>query len=40
MFEAVGVVAGLEDVAVVSDAIEQGGGHFGVAEYVDPFAEA
>ena len=39
LFEAEGVVAGLEDVAVVGDAVEQSGGHLGVAEDLYPFAE-
>ena len=38
-FEAPAVVAGLDDVAVVSEAIEQRGGHLGVAEHARPFAE-
>ena len=33
------IVAGLDDVAVVSEAIEQRGGHLGVAEDTRPFAE-
>ena len=39
VFEAPAVVAGLDDVAVVSDAIEQGRGHLGIAEHGRPFAE-
>ena len=38
-FEAPAVVAGLDDVAVVSEAIEQCGGHLGVPEDARPFAE-
>ena len=38
-FEAPAVVAGLDDVAVVSEAVEQCGGHLGVAEHARPFAE-
>jgi hypothetical protein len=34
------VVSGLEDVAVVGKPVQQGGGHFGIAEHVGPFAEA
>jgi hypothetical protein len=34
-----GVVAGLHDVAVVGDAIQQRGGHLGVAEHLPPFGE-
>jgi hypothetical protein len=33
------VVAGLDDVAVMGQAIEQRGGHLGVAEHAGPFAE-
>ena len=33
------VVAGLDDVAVVGDAVEECGGHLGVAEHGGPFAE-
>jgi hypothetical protein len=36
---AFGVVAGLDKVAVVSEAIEQRRGHFGIAEHARPFAE-
>ena len=39
LFEAVGIVAGFEDFAVVGDAVEQGGGHFRIAEHGYPFAE-
>ena len=39
MFEAPAVVAGLDDVAVVGDAVEQGRGHLGIAEHGRPFAE-
>ena len=38
-FEAPGVVAGLDDVAVMCEAVEQGGRHFGVAKHAGPFAE-
>jgi hypothetical protein len=38
--EAEAVVAGFQDVAVVGEPIQQGGGHLGVAEHVGPFAEA
>ena len=37
--EAPAVVAGLDDVAVVGQSIEQRGGHLGVAEDARPFAE-
>ena len=37
--EAPGVVAGLEDVAVVGQSIQQGRGHLGVIEHLSPFAE-
>jgi hypothetical protein len=39
VFEAPAVVAGLNDVAVVSKAVEQRCGHFGIAEDARPFAE-
>ena len=38
-FESPAIVAGLDDVAVVSEAIEQCGGHLGVPEDARPFAE-
>ena len=37
--EAPAVVAGLDDVAVVGQAIEQRGRHLGVAEHARPFTE-
>ena len=37
--EAPTVVAGFDDIAVVGQAIEQRGGHLGVAEHARPFAE-
>ena len=37
--EAPTVIAGLDDVAVVGQAIEQRGRHLGVAEHAGPFAE-
>ena len=33
------VIAGLDDVAVMSDAVEQRGGHLRIAEHGRPFAE-
>ncbi len=39
-FEAKAIVSGFEDMAVVGQPIEQGRGHFGVAEYAGPFREA
>ena len=39
VLEAPAVVAGLDDVAVVSETIEQRSGHFGIAEDARPFAE-
>ena len=39
MVEAPGLVAGLDDLAVMGEAVEQGGGHFGVTEDGGPFAE-
>ena len=38
-FESPTVVAGLDDVAVVGQPIEQRGGHLGIAEHARPFAE-
>jgi len=38
-FEAPAVVAGLDDVAMVGQAVEQRGGHLGVAKHARPFAE-
>ena len=38
-FEAPAVVAGLDDVAVVGEAVEQRGRHLGVAEHARPFTE-
>ena len=38
-FEAPAVVAGLDDVAVVGQAVEQRGRHLGVAEHAGPLAE-
>ena len=38
-FEAPAVVAGLDDVAVMGQPIEQRGRHLGVAEHAGPFAE-
>ncbi len=38
-FEAEGIVSSFQDVAVVCDAIEESGCHFGVAEDADPFRE-
>ena len=37
--EAPAVVTGLDDVAVVGEAIEQRGGHLGITEDARPFAE-
>jgi hypothetical protein len=39
VFEAPAVVSGLDDVAVVGEAIEERGGDLGVAEHARPFAE-
>ena len=39
MLEAPAVVAGLDDVAVVGNAVEQRGGHLGVAEDGRPLAK-
>ena len=40
VLEAPTVVAGLDDVAVVSEAIEHGGCHLGVAEHLRPIGES
>jgi hypothetical protein len=39
-FEAPTVVAGLDDIAMVGQAVEQRGGHLGIAEHAGPFAES
>jgi hypothetical protein len=39
VFEAPAFVSGLDDVAVVSEAVEHGGGQFGVAEHLRPVGE-
>ena len=39
VLEAPAVVAGLDDIAVVGQSIEQGGRHLGIAEHARPFAE-
>jgi hypothetical protein len=39
LFEAIAVVAGLDDFASVREPIEQSGGHLGVTEHGAPFAE-
>src|SRR3546814_13854765 len=39
MLEPPALVAGLDDVAVMGEPIEQRGGHFGIAEHGRPFAE-
>jgi hypothetical protein len=38
-FEAPAVIAGFNNIAVMSEAIEQRRGHLGVAEYARPFTE-
>src|SRR3546814_10487772 len=40
VFEPEAVVAGLQDVAVMGEPIEERGRHLGVAEHAGPFAEA
>lgn len=40
MLRAPAVVAGLDDVAMVRNAVEQRGGHLGVAEEFMPFFQA
>jgi len=39
VLEAPAVIAGLDDVAMMGDAIEESGGHFGIAEHGWPFPE-
>jgi hypothetical protein len=39
VLEAPGIVAGLDDLAVVGEPVEQRGRHLGVAEDAGPFAE-
>jgi len=39
VLEAPAVVAGLDDIAMVRDAVEQRGGHLGVTEHGRPFAK-
>ena len=39
VLEAPALVAGLDDVAMVGETVEQGHGHLGVAEHARPFAE-
>ncbi len=38
IFEPEAVIAGLEDVAMVGQAVEESGGHLGIAEDRGPFA--
>ena len=39
MLEAPALVSGLDDVAVMGEAIEESGCHFGIAEYARSFSE-
>jgi hypothetical protein len=39
VFEAPAFVAGFDDVAMVGEAVEHGGGHFGVEEDLRPIGE-
>ena len=39
VFEAPAVVAGLDNVAVMGEAVEERGGHLWIAEHAWPFAE-
>ncbi len=39
-FEAKAVISGFDDVIAMCQAIEQGGGHFGIAKDRGPFAGA
>ena len=38
-FEAPTIVAGFHDIAMVSQAVEQCGGHLGVTKHAGPFTE-
>ncbi|MNY44013.1 hypothetical protein D3C86_1790050 [compost metagenome] len=40
VFESEAVVSGFEDVAMMREAVEQRGGHLGIAEDAGPLAEA
>ena len=40
MFEAIAVVSGLDDMAVVRKPVEQGGCHLRITEDAGPFCEA
>lgn len=39
VFEPPAFVTGLDDIAVVSEAVEHGGGHLGVSEHLRPIGE-
>lgn len=39
VFEAPALVAGLDDVAMMNEAVEESGGHLGVAEHAWKFTE-
>ena len=39
VFEAPGLVAGFDDLAVMGEAVQESGGHLGIAKYRWPFAE-
>lgn len=40
MLQTVGLVAGFDDVAMVGQPIQRGGGHLGITKYARPFGEA
>ena len=40
VFEAPAFVSGIDDVAMMGQAVEQSGGHFGIAEDAGPFASS
>jgi len=40
LFEAVGVIPGFENIAVVGETVEERRGHFGVPQNLYPFAKA
>lgn len=39
VLKAPAVIAGLDDVAMMRDAVEESGGHLGIAEHGGPFPE-
>lgn len=39
VLETVGIVTGFEDVAVMGETVQEGGGHLGITKDLNPFAE-